>query len=47
LINIAGADADVDEVRIDVDRDRRIAEERTMFAPTPHTGLAGASGATA
>ena len=43
----AGADADVDEVRIDVERDRRIAEERTTFAPTPQTGLAGPSGATA
>ena len=41
----ARADADVDEVRIDVDRDRRIAEERTTFGP--HTGLAGPSGATA
>ena len=38
----AHADADVDEVRIDVDRARRIAEQQTFSAP-PHTGLAGAS----
>jgi len=38
----ARADADVDEVRIDVDRSRRIAEQQT-FAASPHTGLAGAS----
>lgn len=37
----ARADTDVDEARIDAERDRRIAEAKL------HTGLAGASGATA
>ena len=43
----ARADADVDKVRIDADRARRIAEEETRFTPSPHAGLAGPSGATA
>ena len=43
----ARAEVDVDEVRIDADRARRIAEEETRFTPSPHAGLAGPSGATA
>jgi Domain of unknown function (DUF4407) len=39
----AHADADVDEIRIDADRARRIAEEQKKLAAGPHTGLAGAT----
>lgn len=41
----ARADVDVDEVRIDADRERRIADERTKLPARPHGGLAGASSA--
>jgi hypothetical protein len=38
----AQADTKVDEVRIDVDRDLRIADERGKVSQGPRTGLAGA-----
>jgi hypothetical protein len=37
----AQADTRVDEVRIDVERDRRIADERAKVSPGRRTGLAG------
>jgi hypothetical protein len=39
----AHADADVDEVRIDAERARRIADEQKKLAAGPQTGLAGAT----
>jgi hypothetical protein len=41
ISRVAQADAKVDEVRIDVDRDRRIADERANVSPSRRTGLAG------
>ena len=39
----AHAEADVDEVRIDADRARRIADEQKKLPAAPQTGLAGAA----
>jgi hypothetical protein len=42
ITRAAQADAKVDEIRNDVDRDRRIADERAKVAPpSRRTGLAG------